>query len=454
MVTICCLNPACPKPENQEGTKFCVNCGNPLTLLRNHYHPIRLLSDEGGFGRTYLAEDLDKLKEKCVIKQLTPQQQGTAALTKAKELFEGEAKQLQKLGKHSQIPDLLAYFEENGYLYLIQEYIEGKTLDHLYNRCWNEQEIREFLGNILPVFEFVHQNQVIHRDVKPKNMMRQDSDGNYILIDFGASREFQSTVMAKRGTMIGTQGFSPIEQLQEGEAYAASDLYSLGMTCFYLLTRIEPHTLFLEEGYSWLKNWQSYLKQPVKSDLVQILDKLIQKEWRKRYQFAREVIEALNLENHPISQNTVISPNLNSLQSQKKTVQISLTPKIFNLKGLIKILMLIGLGFFSVILAKLVKQQISFFQLNIPLFPNHYLTDIIPDSPIIKNRDSCDGLKAKRQALGISDWQEVNRKFWKQTDYPYGQELDPNHPNYDYYKNQWCKIAQAWLSEKELENRF
>jgi hypothetical protein len=131
--TFCCLNPHCFNPENTGGAKFCRSCGQALTILRNHYYPFKLLSDEGGFGRTYLAEDLDKLREVCVIKQLVPRQQGTTALNKAKELFDGEAKQLQQLEDSSplaqQIPQLLAYFEENGYLYLVQQYVRGQTLD-------------------------------------------------------------------------------------------------------------------------------------------------------------------------------------------------------------------------------------------------------------------------------------------------------------------------------------
>ncbi len=124
----CCLNPSCLNPHNPDGIKFCQSCSNPLVVLRNHYYPRQLLSNEGGFGRTYLAEDVDKLHEKCVIKQLAPQVQGTSALQKAKELFEQEARQLQELGEHPQIPTLYAYFEQDGYLYLVQQYIEGQPL--------------------------------------------------------------------------------------------------------------------------------------------------------------------------------------------------------------------------------------------------------------------------------------------------------------------------------------
>ena len=291
-MTICCLNPDCTKPENADGTKFCITCGTPLTILRNHYRPLSLLSDEGGFGRTYLAEDLDRLNEKCVIKQLCPQKQGTAVFGKVKDLFDDEAKQLQQLGEHPQIPQLLAYFEEDGYLYLVQQYVEGKTIDRLHNLCWSETEVREFLNNILPVFEFIHGKKVIHRDIKPNNIMRRDDNGQYILIDFGASKDFAATV-ATRGTKIGTQGYAAHEQILSGEAFNSSDLFSLGATCFFLLTRVDPYELLLEQGYQWVKQWPTHLQQPISDELKQVLDKLLQKDRSDRYQSATEVLTAL-----------------------------------------------------------------------------------------------------------------------------------------------------------------
>ncbi len=111
-MTICCLNPNCPNPQNAEGTTVCQSCKTPITILDQRYHPLSLLSDEGGCGRTYLAKDLKKLDAKCVIKQLCPQQQEPEVFKKIKELFEKEAIQLEELGEHPQIPSLLAFFPE------------------------------------------------------------------------------------------------------------------------------------------------------------------------------------------------------------------------------------------------------------------------------------------------------------------------------------------------------
>ncbi|MFM6009030.1 MAG: protein kinase domain-containing protein, partial [Sphaerospermopsis kisseleviana] len=185
-------------------TKFCPNCGVPLVILRNRYRPVKPLGG-GGFGKTYLAEDVDKLNEKCVIKQFAPQTQNTYALKKAKELFEQEAIQLKDL-KHPQIPQLQAYFDEDDCLYLIQDFIEGENLlIELANQgTFDEGKIRNLLLDILPVLQIVHSNNIIHRDIKPENIMRRRSDGKLFLIDFGASKQLQGTMQP--GTQIGTYG--------------------------------------------------------------------------------------------------------------------------------------------------------------------------------------------------------------------------------------------------------
>lgn len=113
-------------------------------MLRNRYCPVKSLGG-GGFGKTYLAEDRDKLNEKCVIKQFAPQVQGIGALQKATELFEQEARRLHQLDEHPQIPTLRAYFEQDNRLYLVQQYIEGQNLlaELQQNLIFSEQKIRE-----------------------------------------------------------------------------------------------------------------------------------------------------------------------------------------------------------------------------------------------------------------------------------------------------------------------
>jgi WD40 repeat protein/tRNA A-37 threonylcarbamoyl transferase component Bud32 len=284
-----------------------------------------VLSQEGGFGKTYLAQDTDKLNEPCVIKQLAPKIEGNWALKKAVELFEKEAQRLQELGEHSQIPKLLAYFEQDSCLYLVQQFIDGQNLleelqmrreGDIWLRCYSEEEIREFLLNLLPVLHFVHEHGVVHRDIKPQNIIRRSSPqeliGDLVLIDFGSSKELKPAINLKVGTSIGSHGYSAIEQIRDGLAYPASDLFSVGATCFHLITGISPFQLWAEHGYGWMSNWEKYLNYPLSDELANIIDKLLKKDIKQRYSCAVEVIA--DLKESP--QYPVVSPGFAEVSEQ------------------------------------------------------------------------------------------------------------------------------------------
>ena len=298
----CCLNPHCAHPQNPDDAKFCLNCGQEIVpLFRNHYKIIKLLG-QGGFGRTYLAQDVDKLDQPCVVKQLTPHNQGTWANKKSIELFKQEAQQLQQLGEHPHIPSLYAYFEQDGYLYLVQQFIQGQDLSkELHERgVWQESQIKQLLLELLPVLQFIHEKGIVHRDIKPENIMRRHlstksgRSGDLVLIDFGVSKQLSNKVVTvKQGTLIGSQGYGAMEQMKGGKAYPASDLFSLGATCFHLLTNTHPYQLSVEEGYSWTRNWRNHLPNTISDDLGKVIDRLLHKNLSIRYQSAQEVIQDL-----------------------------------------------------------------------------------------------------------------------------------------------------------------
>ena len=333
---VCCLNPDCLKPINPEGQNYCHTCGSPLVkLLRSRFRVIRVLSDEGGFCRTYLAEDIDKLNERCVIKQFAPKVQGTWAFKKAMELFQQEAQRLQDLGEHPQIPTLIAYFEQDQNMYLVEQFIDGQNLyKELKNQGrYNAQEIRKLLLGILPILKYIHEHDVIHRDIKPQNIIRRKTDGRLSLIDFGSSKQLSAKVQTKVGTAIGSHGYSPLEQIKEGKATPASDLFSLGVTCFHLLTDLSPSTLWMENGYGWVNNWREYVLQVAGNDVIQspnlvkILDKLLQKDENQRYQRVDEVIKDLVEENKVYKLNKSHQSNqlnqLNQLNQSNRSNQSS-----------------------------------------------------------------------------------------------------------------------------------
>jgi serine/threonine protein kinase len=171
---VCCLNPDCPEPLNSDNNQYCQSCNTPLVrLLRGHYRVIKVLSDEGGFGRTYLAEDVDKLNEWCVVKQFAPKVQEAATVKKAVKLFQEEAQRLQQLGEHQQIPALLAYFEQDNYLFLVQQFIDGQNLLQELRKgsTYTDIQVIRLLLDLLPVLKFIHDHGVIHRDIKPQNII-------------------------------------------------------------------------------------------------------------------------------------------------------------------------------------------------------------------------------------------------------------------------------------------
>ncbi|MEH2238817.1 serine/threonine-protein kinase [Nostoc sp.] len=352
---LCCVNPDCQKPLNPDKNNYCHSCRAELIpLLGGRYRPTQMLSDEGGFGRTYLAEDVHKLNECCVVKQFAPKLQGTGPLTKAIELFKQEASRLQELAEHPQIPTLLAYFEQNSYLFLVQQFIDGQNLLKEWETrgSYSETEIRELLLDLLPVLKFIHVRGVIHRDIKPQNIIRRQSDGRLVLIDFGASKQLTATVQTKMGTVIGSHGYTAIEQMQDGKTYPASDLFSLGATCFHLLTGVRPSQLWIQQGYSWVASWRQYLISPgrdgvsVSIELGEVLDKLLQLDIQKRYQSADEVITDLTPQLTPLSSvpPTILTPTFTATPANKGPVSPKPNNKLKSQLLLGTSILVLGLG--------------------------------------------------------------------------------------------------------------
>jgi serine/threonine protein kinase len=300
---------------------MCQACGSKL-LLKERYRAIKPIG-QGEFGRTFLAIDEDiPSKPACVIKQLHLQTRSTHAHHKATELFYQEAVRLDELGKHDQIPSLLAHLEQNRLLYLVQEFVDGQTLTEQLAQqgAFQESQIWHLLRDLLPILKFVHDRQVIHRDIKPANIMQRQHDRKLVLIDFGIAKLVTASTTAKTGTIVGSPEYMAPEQTR-GKALPASDLYSVGVVCVRLLTNVSPFDLFDSTNDRWA--WRDFLPndQTVSSDLGNILDTLLQNAISQRFQSAEAVLQAL-------AQSPVASQSLRSLPLRSLPATATLvTPK-------------------------------------------------------------------------------------------------------------------------------
>lgn len=264
-------------------------------LLGGRYEISKILGS-GGFGCTYLAHDTQRPSNPtCVVKQLMPARRDTKFLQVARRLFNTEAEILEALGKHHQIPELLAYFEENQEFYLVQEYIPGQTLSEELPPVQGVQKeavVIQMLKDVLEVLEFVHEHRVIHRDIKPANIIRSAQDHRLVLIDFGAVKLMQpaNSEQTELATVaIGTRGYAPPEQFA-GHPRLCSDIYALGMIAIQALTGILPQELHPDPETGNII-WRSQAQ--VSEEFAAILDKMVRYHFSDRYQSASTVLEEL-----------------------------------------------------------------------------------------------------------------------------------------------------------------
>lgn len=274
--------------------------------MRQRYLVQQVLG-QGGFGRTYLAYDLERFKEPCVLKELVPPHHNQAVWEKSKVLFQREASTLYQL-HHPQIPRFWGAFEDNQRLFLVEDFINGKTYRQLLEarlqqgRVFREAEVLYLLSQLVPVLNYIHNRRIIHRDISPENIMlqvprtnaaqgldsRPPNKGLPVLIDFGAVKAVAS-YWSSGMTRVGKVGYSPPEQLQTGKAYPHSDLYALGVTCLVLLTGQEPETLLDSQNLLWC--WRDYVNLSDRFSLI--LERMLAWHPGDRYQTTKELFTDL-----------------------------------------------------------------------------------------------------------------------------------------------------------------
>lgn len=276
--------------------------GQQANLLGGRYRLLRELG-RGGFGHTYLAEDLNRFNELCVLKEFVPQVTDDATLQKAQQLFEREAGVLYQLN-HPQIPRfrelLRVYSNHQGRLFLVQDYVEGPTYQSVLETRlrsgsrFSETEVIHLMQNVLPVLGYIHSVGVIHRDIAPDNLIMRNADGLPVLIDFGGVKQVATLVQQQIGndaptTRLGKVGYAPEEQMESGVVAPNVDLYALAATALTLLTGESPQSLYDPYHKTW--RWREYIS--LSPNLERVLLRMLSPQPSDRYSSASAVLQAL-----------------------------------------------------------------------------------------------------------------------------------------------------------------
>ncbi len=268
------------------------------SLINGRYQIVKTLG-QGGFGDTFLVKDLQLPSQRqCVLKSLKVQATSPQTVQEMQRRFQREAAILEGLGeKHNQIPKLYAYFEEQGRFYLVQEWIDGLTLQDIVKQqgSLSPLQVQQILLDLLPVLQLVHDQYIIHRDIKPENIILRSSDRKPVLIDFGAVKEALTTAIhldlsQPVSVAIGTPGYMAPEQ-GTGRPVYSSDLYGLGFTAIFLLTGQSPQQ-FPNDPQTGELIWQQdfpYLQTP----LGQVIAKAVKFHPRDRFPTAQAMLNAL-----------------------------------------------------------------------------------------------------------------------------------------------------------------
>ena len=315
------------------GSNFCNHCGEPVSIadsrsieatssieawippkswaeplqpgicLHERYIILQQLG-QGGVGRTYLAEDTGRFREKFVIKEFLPSLKDTHALKKAEELFQREAATLHQL-EHPQIPRFWEIFRQEQRVFLVVDYVNGSTYQDLLEQRlqqdhrFSEAEVLDLFQNLLPVLSYLHRRGVIHRDISPDNIICRSQDHLPVLIDLGGVKqvamevgsqlEAEHTSSPDSFTRLGKIGYAPSEQMHLGLVAPHSDLYALAITALVLMTGKKLPQFLNQNTLEW--QWQEELKlNPL---LTKTINQMLAAKPAHRFQSADDILQAL-----------------------------------------------------------------------------------------------------------------------------------------------------------------
>lgn len=262
------------------------------TTLHSHYKIVKVLGI-GRSGTTYLAKDLDLIESPLyVVKKIQDGSHAAMMPPLIDKLFEIQGSIADRVGKHSQIPALVARFAEDGNRYLVREYIDGELLSQELTPglVWNQMQVFDFLMDLIGILCFVHSFKYIHQDINPHNIIRRNDDGRFNLIGFSAVRDLASTWQhhpddAARN--INDSSYVAYEQEQNAPKLN-SDIYAVGAIAIQALTGKFP---LEKDAYTYELKWRDEVN--IDRNLMKIIHKMVRPDYRNRYPSALEVLQDL-----------------------------------------------------------------------------------------------------------------------------------------------------------------
>ncbi|AFY56384.1 serine/threonine protein kinase [Rivularia sp. PCC 7116] len=304
-------------------------------IILERYRIIELLSGTPG-GRSYLSEDTSQSNfHQYVVKQFLPSSKDSTLLKISHDVLETETKPLEYLAKKDdRILHLSNFFIKDKNFYLVREYILGQSLrkEIITGQKLSSEKVLEILLEVLEILVIIHYRGIIHRNIKPANIIRRESDNKLILTDFGAPQEAVSNLVA-------SSEYMPIEQIYRNPQLN-SDIYALGIIAIEALTGLSASEITNRKNQK-NSDAQKIVWYPrshkVKAKLAKIIDKMVDLNYQNRYQSAKEVLNDLQTINQP-------QPNL-VLQPLK--TQFSKNPKLFLFLGSFITVSAVGWFFFA-----------------------------------------------------------------------------------------------------------
>ncbi|UBF29472.1 protein kinase [Kovacikia minuta CCNUW1] len=285
--------PVCTHAGNAPGNLFCVRCGQPVRVEQTirQYQVLRILG-RGGMGTTYLVwnpEITNAAVPRAGLQVLKEMNADMVRIPKARELFEREASTLKTLN-HPGIPRFYDFFVERGNKYLVMELLHGQDLEKWVRRNGPVQvgQAIAWMIQTCEILEYLHHREmpIIHRDIKPGNLLVQNLTHRIVVLDFGAVK---AAGMPSR-TRIGAEGYSAPEQNQ-GRPVTQSDLYAIGPSLVFLLTGEAPLRFLKRRGpvQKFLLEGVAAIPLPVRK----VIERTTEPYAGDRYQTARELAQAL-----------------------------------------------------------------------------------------------------------------------------------------------------------------